>query len=69
MRCDVLGPMAASPDHFLGPRYAIPTPCGPSKRNSTPRLSRAVRVSKDELQKDVDKVGNSAATVRKELAA
>lgn len=31
--------------------------------------TKQLGVSKDELQKDVDKVGNSAATVRKELAA
>jgi len=28
---------------------------------------RALKVSKEELQKAIDKVGNSAATVRKEL--
>ncbi|OPY97973.1 hypothetical protein A5906_34000 [Bradyrhizobium sacchari] len=31
--------------------------------------THALGVSKEELQKAVDKVGNSAATVRKELAA
>jgi hypothetical protein len=31
--------------------------------------SKALGVSRDELQKAVDKVGNSAAAVRKELAA
>jgi predicted RNA-binding protein YlqC (UPF0109 family) len=29
--------------------------------------ARALKVSKDELQKVIDKVGNSAAAVRKEL--
>ena len=29
--------------------------------------SRALKVSKEDIQKAVDKVGNSAATVRKEL--
>ncbi|MCK1409398.1 DUF3606 domain-containing protein [Bradyrhizobium sp. 76] len=31
--------------------------------------TKALGVSRDELQKAVDKVGNSAAAVRKELAA
>jgi 3-oxoacyl-[acyl-carrier-protein] synthase III len=31
--------------------------------------TKALGVSKDELQKAVDKVGNSAAAVRKQLAA
>src|SRR6266566_6120631 len=30
-------------DHFLGPRYLTPTPCGPSNKNSMPRFSRATR--------------------------
>jgi hypothetical protein len=29
--------------------------------------TRALKVSKDDLQKAIDRVGNSAATVRKEL--
>jgi Protein of unknown function (DUF3606) len=35
--------------------------------NEVKYWTRALKVSKEELQKAVDKVGNSVATVRKEL--
>jgi hypothetical protein len=42
-RQTTLASRVASPRHFLRPRYLTPTPFGPSKRNSMPRLSRADR--------------------------